>query len=100
MTGLRHHDPAAQLRARGTAELPQQACLGAAGVRGVATEPVVVVAGDQQPLIGGGAANHPRDKLKAVAPAWIGIGRARVTEDSGAGPAADRNALYELRGLV
>src|ERR1700754_682506 len=43
-----HHDPAAQQRARGTAELAQHPLLRPAGVRRIAAEPVVMVAGDQE----------------------------------------------------
>src|SRR6202011_4955961 len=50
---LGHHDPAAQQRARGAAELPEQSGLGAAGVRRIASEPVVMVPCDQQSLVGG-----------------------------------------------
>ena len=44
---LGHDDPAAQQRARRAAELPEQPGLGAVGIRGIAPEPVVMIARDQ-----------------------------------------------------
>ena len=90
--GSRHDDPAAQQRARGAAELPQQSGLGAAGIRRIAAEPLVVVACDQQSLIGRRTRDHSRNEFEAVTEAAFGIGRAGIAEDAGARPAAAGDA--------
>src|SRR6185437_98137 len=94
------NDSAAQQRARGAPEPPQQPCLGAADIRRVAAEPLVMVARDQQALFGGGAGDHPRQEFQAVAQPGVGIGRAGVAKNPGAGPVARRDPLDELRGLL
>ena len=68
-----HHDPAAQHGAGAPAELPQQPGLGAAGIRPVAAEPVVMIARNQKALLRRGTRNHAGDEFEAVAQARIGI---------------------------
>ena len=66
----------------------------------VAAEPVVMIARDQQALFRRGPGDHAGDEFEAIAQPRIGIGRAGIAEDPGARPAAARDALDELRGLL
>ena len=65
--------------------MPQKPGFGTPGIA-VAAEPVVmVIARDQEPLFGERPRNGARNELEAVAQAGIGVGRAGVAEDPGAG---------------
>ena len=80
-----HHDPAAQHDRGSAAELPQQPGLGAAGVRPVAAEPVVMVArAIRRPCSAEGPAIMRATNLRPSRRPGIGIGRAGVAEDPGA----------------
>src|SRR5215212_2408994 len=96
----RHDDPAAQQGARGAAKLTEQLGLGSASIWRVAAEPLVMVARDQQSLVGRGSGNEPRDEFQGLTQARLGIGRSRVAKDAGAGTAGARDALDELRRLL
>src|ERR1700679_3228230 len=80
----RHDDPAMQQGQRGSAEPAEQPCFGAR-CGGMAAEPLVMVARDQQTLVGERACHYSRDGPQAVAKGAIGIRRARVAEHAGAG---------------
>src|SRR5579871_1411990 len=100
LIGSDHHDTAAQQRAGGAAELPQQPCLGTAGIGRIAAEPLIMVAGDQETLVRARPHHAASKRLEAVAKTVIGVGRAGVAEHAGARAAARGHALDELRGLL
>jgi len=96
-----HHDnPAAQQRARGAAELSQQPRLGAAGVRRIAAEPLVMVARDQEPLVGQRSRDQAGDEFEAIGEPDIGIGRAGVANTPARWRPLLATPLDELRGLL
>src|SRR5882672_8737246 len=70
-----HDDAAAQHRARGAAELPEQPRLGAAGIGGIAAEPLIMVTSDQEALIRAWSHHTSSKRLEAVAKTVVGIGR-------------------------
>src|SRR5262249_41154079 len=74
-SGLQHDDPAAQQRAGGAAELPEQPRLGAAGIGGIAAEPLIMVARDQEALVRPRSHEASCKRFETVAKTIICIGR-------------------------
>src|SRR5438270_5826824 len=98
-SGSGDHDPAAQHGAGGAAELAQQSRLGTAGIGGVAAEPLIMIARNQQALFCRGTRDQAAEKFEAVPEPRIGVGRSGVAKDTGARASAARDALDELAGF-